>query len=237
MISFKGILKYSIYIFIAGWMFLLGIMVGRGSSPVKFDTQKFQKRLETIASEFGEKKETQGKIELKFYDVLDNPVPEEGTPSKNKPLEIIPKKQVIVTTDEIPLKTSRKKQTFKQERNKVKADGKIVEISKIKDLKPAEIRTKSAGLKKNKTNQSLEKKIVKGKYTIQIAAYKEFKDAVTHMAILEKKGFSSYRVKGEKDGVTWYRIRTGSFASYDEAKKFKDKLNKAKINSMIINKE
>ncbi|MCK5836987.1 MAG: hypothetical protein KAH09_06940 [Desulfobacula sp.] len=50
MISFKRILKYLIYTFIAGWMFLLGIMVGRGTSPVTFDTQKFQKRLEAIAS-------------------------------------------------------------------------------------------------------------------------------------------------------------------------------------------
>ena len=57
-------------------MFFLGIMVGRGTSPVTFDTQKFQKRLETIASEFGEKKDTPEKVDLKFYDVLDQPAPE-----------------------------------------------------------------------------------------------------------------------------------------------------------------
>ncbi len=208
MISFKRILKYLIYLFIAGWMFLLGIMVGRGSSPVTFDTQKFQKRLEVIANEFGEKKGVRKKIDLKFYDVLDSPVPEERVPPKNKPLEIIPKRETITILGEIPIKTSKKRQTFKKEANKAK---------------PPE--------------QLTEKTVLKGKYTIQIAAYKEFKDAVTQMTILEKKGFSSYRIKGQKESVTWYRVRTGSFATYDEAKKMKEKLKKAKINSIIIKKE
>jgi SPOR domain len=214
MIPFKGILKYLIYLFIAGWMFLLGIMVGRGTSPVIFDTQKFQKRLEIIANEFGGEKEIRAKMDLTFYDDLDKPVPEEGAPSKYKPLEIIPKKEMpekekIVVPDAIPLKTSLKKQTFKLTATSTKQD-----IGSENALK---------------TDQ--------GKYTLQIAAYKEFKDAVSQMADLEKKGFSSYRVRGQKQGVTWYRIRTGSFANFDEAEKFKERLSKAKVNSMIITKD
>ena len=191
-----------------------------------FDTQKFQKRLEIIAKEFGEKKGVQKKINLKFYDVLDHPVPEERVPPKNKPLEIIPKKETITIAGEIPVKTSRKKQTFKKKPNKAK--------TRIKELKPVKTKTRPP---EQLPDKLIDKKVSKGKYTIQIAAYKEFKDAVTQMTILEKKGFSSYRVRGQKEGVTWYRIRTGSFATYDEAKKIKEKLKKAKINSMIIKKE
>lgn len=197
---------------------MLGIMVGRGTSPVTFDTQKFQKRLEIIANEFGGEKDIRRKMDLTFYDVLDKPVPEESVLPKNKPLEIIPKKEIsaketIVVPDAIPLKTSLKKQTFKQ------------------TFKQTATRTKpDIGAEDAlKTDQ--------GKYTLQIAAYKEFKDAVSQMADLEKKGFSSYRVRGQKQGVTWYRIRTGSFASFDEAEKFKEKLSKAKVNSMIITKD
>ena len=194
-----------------------------------FDTQKFQKRLEAIANEFGEKKGTRQKIDLKFYDVLDRPVPEEKVPPKNKPLEIIPKKETIIVTGKIPIKTSRKKQTFKKEANTAK--------HQTKAIKPSEIKAKPLSSKKEKPSEQLtEKKNLKGKYTIQIAAYKEFKDAVTQMTILEKKGFSSYRIKGKKEGVTWYRVRTGSFTTYDEAKKIKEKLKKVKINSMIIKK-
>ncbi len=262
MITFKDLAKYLIYIFIAAWMFLLGIMVGRGSSPITFDTQKFQKRLETIASEFGDKKVAKKKIELTFYEVLDNPVAEEGTQSKEKPLEIIPKRKISEgyipegyindSTDTIPVKTSRKKLTFKQGENK----GKTVSKKKldVKELKPVITKKPQPVLKKNKLSKPLpekplpeksspkiSKQISKqipdkkpGKYTIQIAAYNDFKDAVTRMSILEKKGYTTYRQKVQKEGVSWYRVRIGSFASYDEAKRFKEKLGKAKIKSMIM---
>ena len=217
MTSVKGILKYSIYIFIAGWMFVLGIMVGRGSSPVEFDTRKFQKRLETIAGEFGEKK-SDGKIDLKFYDVLDRPVPEETGTAQTPSQEIMPKKETAAAAETMPLKTSRKKLTFKQSATDTPAAA-----------KPTAKPTAKPAREKIKVPQGI--------YTIQVAAYKEFKDAVSEMARLEKKGFPSYRVKGVKDGQTWYRVRTGSFATYAHARKMLEKLKHAKINAMIIKRE
>lgn len=239
MISFKGILKYLVYIFIAGWMFLLGIMVGRGTSPVTFDTEKFQKRLAVIANEFGSKTKTREKIDLKFYDVLDDPVAEEeGAPPTKKPLEIIPKKEETATAEKIPLKTSRKKQTFKPLENIAETEIKIQQTSKAENLATDEIKIKPAVLEKVKTPEPIvDKAISKGNYTIQVAAYKEFKDAITQMAVLEKKGFTSYRVRAQKDGVTWYRVRTGSFETYDDAKKYMEKLNQAKIKAMIIKRD
>ena len=239
MISFKGILKYLIYIFIAGWMFVLGIMVGRGSSPVEFDTRKFQKRLETIAGEFGKKKIEQ-KIDLKFYDVLDQPVQEgAGTPGKISQ-EIIPKKETtapVATADTMPFKTSRKKMTLKTRPVKTKEPSAAVISGKKKGVIPASVKKKSTDLKTAKPSVSApDKKAPKGNYTVQIAAYKNFKDAVSQMVLLEKKGISSYRIKGLKDGQTWYRVRSGSFVTYDEAKKFKAELQKVKIKSMIIKK-
>lgn len=204
----------------------MGIMVGRGTSPVTFDTHEFQKRLEIIANEFGEKKEVPQKMDLKFYDVLDRPVLEESMLSKNKPLEIMPKKetsetelpetelpekeklekQTSVTPDILPPKISRKKLTFKKMTQNVPAD-----IGANEPLKTD-----------------------KGIYTIQIAAYKEFKDAISQMVLLDEKGFSSYREKGEKNGVAFYRVRMGSFANWEEAEKMKEKLNKAGIKAQII---
>ena len=196
----------------------MGIMVGRGTSPVTFDTQGFQKRLEAIANEFVEKKDNPQKMDLEFYDALDSPVQEESALSKNNPLEIMPEKEIpvkeklekenLLTPDMIPLKKSRKKLTFKKITQKAKTDIGANDIPKIKQ----------------------------GKYTIQIAAYKEFKDAITQMALLEEKGFSSYRVKGGKDGAAWYRVRIGSFASRDEAQKIIEKLNIARIKAQVVEK-
>jgi cell division septation protein DedD len=223
---FKGLLKYSLYIFIAAWMFFLGIIVGRGNSPVKFDTQKFQKRLEIIAHDFGAQKKIPDKIDLKFYDVLDRPELEEDSSNskskaKGKIVEILPKKEVV--TGSILMKTSKKKETFK------KGEIKVIEKNRPEVKKSFE--------KRDKKKIIPQQKIPQGNYTVQIAAYKNFKDAVTQMAILEKKGIASYRIKGSKNGVTWYRVRSGSFADFDKATEFKEKLGKIKINSMIIKKD
>lgn len=210
MVSLKGILKYAIYIFIAGWMFFLGIMVGRGTSPVTFDTEKFQKRLETIAGEFGKKKKIQKEIDLRFYDILDRPAPE------NIPATFPSQGGNIVSN---------------QKENPVKINDSTASTD-VPEKKS----------KKNVTQKTVAGPVVKakstvGKYTIQIAAYKDFKDAVTHMADLGKKGFNSYREMGEKNGVTWYRIRIGPFSNYNDAKMFKQKLDEANIKSLIIKKD
>jgi cell division protein FtsN len=238
MISFKGILKYLIYTFIAGWMFLLGIMVGRGTSPVKFDTQKFQKRLKAIANEVDNEKGAQKKINLNFYDVLDHPVPEEGATPRHKPLEIIPKKETTGIPDTIPFKTSKKKQTFKPHGNTAKAAAEIEVSLNPEGLKPTGIINKKTRFEKqNDINDIPDKNARKGIYTLQVAAFKDVKDAVTQIRLLEKKGFTAYQLKREKEGGIWYRIRIGAFATYDEAKQLKEKLNKIKINSIIIKRD
>ncbi|WP_300464683.1 SPOR domain-containing protein [Desulfobacula sp.] len=238
MISFKGILKYLIYTFIAGWMFLLGIMVGRGTSPVKFDTQKFQKRLEAIVNEVGEKKGVQKKINLNFYDVLDHPVPEEDATPRHKPLEIIPKKETIQIPDKIPFKKSKKKQTFNPPGNTAKAAVEMAASVAPKGPKTSEIIKKKSRLGKTIDMDGIpDKKARKGIYTLQVAAFKDGKDAVTQMKRLEKKGFIAYQLKREKDGEIWYRIRIGAFDTYDEAKVLKEKLNRSKINSIILKRD
>ncbi len=223
----------------------MGIMVGRGTSPVSFDTRIFQKRLETIAVEFGKKKGVQEKVDLKFYEALDRPVAEEGSVPRHKDLEIIPKKE-RTDTDTIPLKTSKKKETYNKNTNQgmmnpsSPADKKAASAGGGTKKVAARDQEKKKGRKTPlvpSPGQVSVKQNLKGGYTIQIAAFKAFKDAVTQMAHLETKGFSSYRVKAQKDGVMWYRVRTGSFSTYDDAQQFVLKLKKAQINAMIIKKD
>ncbi|MCP4020551.1 MAG: SPOR domain-containing protein [Desulfobacteraceae bacterium] len=243
MASFNRILKYSIYIFIIGWIFLLGILVGRGTAPVTFDTQQFQKRLAAIANEHGQKKEadSEEKLELQFYKVLDKPVQEEEpaplNPGKpNKSSEIIPQK-IDEVPQNIPVKKSRKYETFKTSAKK--------QVSKPETKPSSQKQKKTQTLKKepNPTPEKSAKKVQKDQpkektvnvsYTIQIAAYKDFKDAVSQMADLKKNGFDSYRIKAQKDGQTWYRVRSGSFKTKTLADQYLKKLKKVNINGMVI---
>ncbi|MDD9300882.1 MAG: SPOR domain-containing protein [Desulfobacter sp.] len=199
-------------------------------------------------------------MDLKFYDALNNPVrhevkgrPEKSgeiIPSTEKPMPVRPR----AADQAILVKLSRKKATLNRGAGSGQAFQEQIKSKKtpvktgIKPVKKPIVSKKSPLPEKSsqplKTAQKEDPRAVearktqsKGGYTIQVAAYKAFKDAVTHMAALEKKGVASYRVRGKKDGKTWYRVRTGAFADYDTAAARLKELKQAKIDGMIIKKE
>jgi cell division septation protein DedD len=64
---------------VAVWMFFLGVMVGRGTAPVKFDVEKLQKELIALKEELLQKEKKQSESEAKqlikkplldFYETL-----------------------------------------------------------------------------------------------------------------------------------------------------------------------
>ena len=256
--SFKGAIKYGIYIFIGGWMFFLGIMVGRGTAPVTFDTQGFQERLLEIARKMGNRENTKNretKIALHYYEALSEPVESEELPMmppedtagvlKQKPVDAqlmqpepadvqgAPDADQALQTGPIPVKTSKKAATFNRAAAAKIADG-------------SETRQDTAGPGKTQTPEKTDPEPAAGAgpgsgtdgaYTIQVAAFKSFKDAVTQSAVLDEKGFAATRTSKEIDGVTWYRVRIGGFATRDAARRQLEKLNQAGINGMIIKKE
>lgn len=232
MISFKGVLKYSIYVFIAGWMFLLGIMVGRGNSPVTFDTRHFEDRLHEIAGEFGKKKkELPQNVEPRFYQELKKPIGQETLPAKgsdNTPLkEIKPKPE--------PEQAVPRKETISLKHKTLNESVKLVETPKAKPKKKTV--TKPEEKKAAPKKASIPGLSESGRYLIQVAAYRNFKDAVTRVTELEKKGIKAYREKFETKTKTWYRVRIGFFKSYDDARKYADWLKKAGIKADIHKKD
>lgn len=104
-------------------MFALGVFAGRSSSPVLFETRPFQKHLGQMISDLSARLPEKGKVDLKFYDVLDEPVyyPVKGTagdsgeiipgPEDGKTASI-PPAQHHSLPDDIPVKRSRKLATW-----------------------------------------------------------------------------------------------------------------------------
>ncbi len=223
--SFKGIRKYLIYACIAGWMFFLGVVVGRGTSPVTFDTKEFSKRLEKIANVPGPKKEVSKKVDFKFYEDLDNSTTQEKLTSKNPIPANIPEKETVKEPPREPVKEA------------VKEIAKETRKETAKEVKKAPVKEPVKEIKKESLKEPAKEVKKEPPYTIQIAAYKSFQEAVSKMAALEEKGFSSYRVKGEKDGIAMYRVKIGPFETYEAAKEFKIRLDKAKIDAMIMKRE
>ncbi|MFH0726311.1 MAG: SPOR domain-containing protein [Pseudomonadota bacterium] len=95
----KGVLVWvSVCVLMSVWMFFLGILVGRGTAPVQFDTQSLQKELLALKKAAVEKTLRQYERDSKnaderkgvvFYDVLkrsgDGPDPQ-WTPRPTRPL-------------------------------------------------------------------------------------------------------------------------------------------------------
>ena len=74
-------------------------------------------------------------------------------------------------------------------------------------------------------------------YTIQIAAYKNLKDALKLVESLKKKGYTAYRTMGKKGNKVWHRVRIGSFMDRKKAKQFEKQLESNKFKGIIVRKD
>ena len=86
-------LRLFLIFFVSAWMFILGIIVGRGTAPVRFDIEKLKKELAALKETNIKQQEKRYKIhrdagsdktDLRFYEDL------KDTQSNNKlPAEIV----------------------------------------------------------------------------------------------------------------------------------------------------
>ena len=206
----KGLILWiSLTFFACAWMFVLGIFVGRGTVPVRFDMEKLENELialkeAVIKKEFDRYKldspSEDNKTNMGFYDDLKNTGGEEKlktfTP-QNKP-KPLPKKTVSNTKKTI---VSRKAATTRKK-----------ETATIKE-----------SAEKNKY------------FTIQVAALKDLKIADNMVARLKKRGYPAYRSIGKIPGKgIYYRIRIGSFKNRADAGSTFDRLKKENIKAIIV---
>ncbi len=225
----KGIL-YSILFFIIIWMFVLGIFVGRGSAPVKFDTREFQKKLANIAGKQDAENSNLQDTEIQFYEDLQTPMSEAAdmpekqdsvTRSIDKPVESENPEVIVESDKNIPIKLSRKS------------------LTKAKYIAELE---KSASVKKKVSKANASPKIIsekkdKNKYTIQVAAFKDMQSAVNKISSLKTKGHNAYRALGKVRDEIWYRVRIGHFSNTEVARKYLRKLKLDNINGIIIKQD
>jgi DedD protein len=68
----------------------------------------------------------------------------------------------------------------------------------------------------------------KKKFTLQISSFRDKPDADAMVKTLSEAGFSPYITEAEVEGKgTWYRVRLGTYDSYDAAAEAKDKFEAA----------
>jgi len=214
---------------VCGWMFVLGILVGRGTAPVQFDVDKLKKDLvnelkAAVEKEKEEKKAAEatvpsnpvspdGKQVLGFYEDLKSTKESQDTIK----IEAAPKKEILplpVPQKEVPVKEIQTKET------------------QVKAIAPAETKPLKS------PEPALPEIVSKGPvYTVQIAAVKDQKSADKLVGDLVKKGYPAYRSSGEVPGKgTWHRVRIGEYREKSEVETVLARLGKDKIKGIIVTK-
>ncbi len=204
----KGVL-FSIIFFISVWMFVLGVLVGRGTAPVKFDIDNIQNELadlkkNALEKERQEMKNISGSMEepvLDFHEAL-------------KDTEF------------------QKREDIRQKARKHKK--KRVPEKKA-DISQAAKFVSHPGKKKTGEKSSVVKNLKR--LTIQVAAVRD-KNVADHLvARLKKRGYPAYRAMAMiAENNIWYRVRVGNYGSRSEAKNTLKKLQKENATAILVDR-
>jgi cell division septation protein DedD len=193
-------------------MFILGILVGRGTAPVKFDIAELEKKLE--ASKKGDGSDqgkapapkkpitVKDKTKLEFYEALKENKVDTNIPALQKP-------KVAERGIEKPEKTE--------------------PAASLQKKKPIKEKEKAAAVARTNAKGPV--------YTIQAASVRDPKDADRLVQKLKKRGYPAYRVIGKVPGKgVWFRVRIGEYRSKLEALNMMNKLKKDGMKPILVMK-
>lgn len=203
--------------FVSAWMFLLGILVGRGTVPLPHDPNTLQKKLAELKDADIKAKTSRVKIntdaektqkELGFYEALKE--------SKNE--------------------TEVKKKKPKPAEKKAKRSAKK---TKAPPKKKPKIQTQTSTTAKKSEAASPTRSPSTGEknLAIQVGSFRNTNDAEKLVRLLNEKGYPAFKTMGAvpEKGI-WYRVRIGYYASRDEAWKTMKRLKKAGYAGFLVTK-
>ena len=217
------------------WMFILGILVGRGTAPVQFDVEKLEKELialkEIVLNKEKEQMEdyadtTKETAELGFYVDLIQPIEDEpqAPPILDSPLAKQPEEKPTETKTSLAKKT---KEAYKLNSETKEGapkpgfePGPVTEsLYDAKPLEPPSDQAATSGFQ----------------YTIQVSSLKDPQAADKIVESLKQKGYEAYSMAasvGEKG--TWYRVRVGPFKDKTSAETQLNRLKNDNFNAILI---
>ena len=193
---------------ISGWMFILGVLVGRGSAPVNFDIQALQNELKQLKASMikqerrameSDSAKAGAQAAFEFYEALKKK-------EQTEQFKLPEKKETSQTQPPSPLvsqkRISKSNQTVKPKRD----------LPKIKPQSTGTIAVQVASTKDEASATELVKKITKLGYA-----------GFTVRAVIPNKG-------------TWYRVRVGPYGTKAEADQMRKELLKDGYKGIVVRK-
>jgi septal ring-binding cell division protein DamX len=197
---------YLTILFISSWMFLLGVLVGRGTAPVKFDIEKLSKELAQLKKADMQKQMArvkidsdafQSKTDLEFYEELKKTKKIPGTRNQ-----------------------------------KVKSEGNATSGKKPQQVQR---KSPDKNSSKSKSTHKIPPATTEKNLTIQAASLKDRQEAQELVDKLKKKGYLAYKTIGyvPEKGV-WFRVRVGQYGSREEASNTLKRLKKDGYDPFLV---
>ena len=176
------------------WMFIFGVLVGRGTAPISMDIKKLQKELAGITRTIAEKEEADlkeyaqridNKTELEFYESL-----------KEEEIDAV-KPGIQPSENAIPVKKS------------------LAMATKARMLHKKALANPAAP-EPEPEDKALEN--LKYRWTIQVSSVKNGDAADRMVSDLKKQGHPAYKVMAKTaDNGIFYRVRVGPYKDKSQA--------------------
>lgn len=192
---------------ISGCMFVLGVLVGRNTTPVQFDIKNLENKLSgletsVLADDKGKQKQEE-EISFEFYDKLKE---ETGIDehSAGRPRVLAPKYEKPESSELGPLLASAEK---KKEETRRPAD---------------KMPSRSSGDQDKK-------------YAIQVASMRDPEKAEQVKEKFANKGYPAFtQMAAVEERGKWCRVRLGPYTSRNQAEDDLSRLQKAGVDAMIV---
>jgi len=226
MTSFSVLVWGFCLFFLLAWIFVLGILVGRGFIPggetaifeLKAQIAKLQELVgNNKVVEKRSQKEPDKNPELAFYDRLSSKKVEAKSRWQSEKNVAVPQKKAAPDIRKVPTP------------NRLEG-GKTRQEIKPKPKSWGETATTSKGKEKVGYPESLqilsETSIPEIRYTVQLASLGSRDKAEKLISDLVDRGYPAYYYEAVVKGKTYFRVRCGEFSTNREAGRFAEKLTK-----------
>jgi len=195
------------------WMFVLGLLVGRGTAPIRFDIERLQDELASMKAATIE--DTVQRYQVAFQD-LDK--------DKNLGFHEALKDEDTRLSAALPSGKSSS------------GSAAVDKVGVPKKAKDSEFQKPEAGeTARTAEPPKTDAPEASGAWAIQVAATQDKTQGSELVDRLGSQGYAAYLVKADIDGKgTWYRVRVGGYPSRKAAESDLAKLEKERFSPMIV---
>ncbi len=235
------LVRWGVIGLVSAWMFLLGVLVGRGTAPIHFEFDSLQKELIDLRDRDVAEAERRiridaeslnGQPELGFHEALKTSDESEGIERKPAVPSDDPTKRPSAEHTAPPRKIENKTPLMTKGPRPSNAERKpATEIAASPDPET----TEKAAPESKKAEPLAVSPGGEAKFTVQVASFRKADDADRMVAELKKKHYPAYRIAGiiPSKGI-WHRVRVGGFENSAAAKAMVRKLKSDRITAFVV---